>query len=168
MHKACTTALWLFVTTVLFCVLSAEFLTISGYTLQRFTLLGILALAVSFSLMILVYRYDLSVFKSIWSAGLVANSFLLLALPFRRVPYGWVEPGMYAAFFLGFVLLGSLSKGEEQKKYWVVVLTSVASVSVAFYGGTTITVYLFALCDQVANLSNYIPWGFVSIRYWSH
>lgn len=42
------------------------------------------------------------------------------------------------------------------------------SIAAAFYGGATITVYLFALSDQVAKLSSFIPWGFVNIRYWSH
>jgi O-antigen ligase len=32
----------------------------------------------------------------------------------------------------------------------------------------TITVYIFALSDDVVSLTDYIPWGFVNIRYWSH
>lgn len=32
----------------------------------------------------------------------------------------------------------------------------------------SINVYLFALSDKVANLVNFLPWGFVNIRYWSH
>lgn len=168
MHKAWNIALWLLVTAVFVSVLYADFLPFGGYASQRFTLAGMLALAVGLSLMILACQYGLAAFKIIWPASLVAIAFVLLALPFGKAPHSWVEPGMYAAFFLGFVLLGSLSEGEKRKKYWVVAITSVAAVSAAFYGGTTISVYLFALSDQVANLSNYIPWGFVNIRYWSH
>ena len=75
---------------------------------------------------------------------------------------------MYAAFFLGFVFAGNLPREDGQRRRWVVVLVYIGSATAAFYGGATITVYLFALSDRVANLSDYIPWGFVSIRYWSH
>jgi hypothetical protein len=44
-------------------------------------------------------------------------------------------------------------------------LVGVAAVMSAFYGAATITVYLFAMSDSVSSLSEYIPWGFVSIRH---
>jgi len=170
MRTAWSAALWLLVAAVLVCVLFADFLPLpfGGYATQRFILAGLLGLAVVFALTILVYRHGWALFRSIWPAILISVGFVLLALPFREAPYNWVEPGMYAAFFLGFVLLGCLQRSDEHRQSSVVALISVAAVTVVFYGGATITVYMFALSDQVANLSNFIPWGFVNIRYWSH
>jgi len=170
MQKSWNTALWLLFVAVFASVLFADFLSLpfGGYASQRFILVGLLGLAVSFAVVILVYRHGWALFGRIWSVVLVAGGFVLLALPFGEATYNWAEPGLYAAFFLGFVLAGSLPGSDKQRQYWVVVVVSVAAVSATFYGGATITVYLFALSDQVANLSNFIPWGFVSIRYWSH
>lgn len=170
MQKSWNAALWLLIAAAFASILFADFLSLpfGGYASQRFILSGLLGLAVSFSAGVLVYQHGWALFGRIWPAVLVAGGFILLALPFGEAPYNWAEPGMYAAFFLSFVLVGTLPGSDKQRQYWVVVLVSVAAVSAAFYGGATITVYLFALFDQVANLSNFIPWGFVSIRYWSH
>lgn len=163
-------ALWLLVTAVFVCVLFADFLPLplGGYASQRFMLAGLLGLAIVFSVTVLVHQYGWALVKYMWPAALIAGGFILLALPFGEATYAWAEPGMYAAFFLGFVLLGCLPRNDEQRQYSVIVLVSVAAAAAAFYGGATITVYMFALSDQVASLSNFIPWGFVSIRYWSH
>ncbi len=170
MQKARNAALWLLVAAVFVSVLFADFLSLpfGGYASQRFILAYLLALVVSFSVVVLIYQRGWALFGRIWPAILVAGGFILLALPFGETPYNWAEPGMYAVFFLGFVLAGSLPGSDKRRQNWVVVLVSVAAVTAAFYGGATITVYLFALSDQVASLSSFIPWGFVSIRYWSH
>ena len=170
MQKTWNSALWLLVISVFISVLFADFLPLpfGAYASQRFILAGLLGLAVSFSAVLLVYQRGWALFGRIWPVVLVAAGFILLALPFGETSYIWAEPGMYATFFLGFVLAGSLPESNKQKQCWVVVLVSVAAVAAAFYGGATVTVYLFALSDQVANLSSFIPWGFVSIRYWSH
>ncbi|MCL1488306.1 MAG: hypothetical protein MH186_10710 [Marinobacter sp.] len=67
---------------------------------------------------------------------------------------------MYALFFLGFVQAGLLPKQWKQKENWVIILVSVTAIVSAFYGATTVLVYLFAMSDRVAKLSEYIPWGF--------
>ncbi|WP_144775878.1 O-antigen ligase family protein [Marinobacter maritimus] len=170
MQKAWNAALWLFVAVVFASVLFADFLLLpfGGYASQRFILACLLALVVSFSVVGLIYQHGWALLGRVWSVVVVAGGFLLLALPFGEAPHNWAEPGLYAAFFLGFVLAGSLPGSDKHRQYFVVVLVSVAAASTSAYGGATITVYLFALSDQVANLSNFIPWGFVSIRYWSH
>lgn len=170
MRVAWKAALWLLLAAVFICVLFVDFLPLpfGGYASQRFMLVGLLGLAVVFPLTVLVYRYGWALFRYIWPAVLIAGAFVLLAVPFHEAPYNWVEPGVYAAFFLGFVLLGCVLKSVEQRQYSVVALVSVTALVVVFYGGATITVYMFALSDEVANLSTFIPWGFVSIRYWSH
>jgi O-antigen ligase len=170
MQKTWNAALWLLVAAVFASVLFADFLLLpfGSYASQRFILAGLLGLAVSFLVGVLVYQHGWDLFGRIWPAILVAGGFVSLALPFGEASYIWVEPGMYATFFLGFVLAGNFRGGDKQRQYWAFILVSVAAATAAFYGGATITVYLFALSDQVAKLSSFIPWGFVNIRYWSH
>ncbi|MDO6443722.1 O-antigen ligase [Marinobacter sp. 2_MG-2023] len=170
MQKVWNAGLWLLVAVVFACVLFADFLSLpfDTYASQRFILVYLLAGVVSFSAVVLVYRYGWALFDRIWPAVLVAGGFSLLALPFDEVPFRWAEPGLYAAFFLGFVLVGTLAVSDRNKQCFVGVLVSVAAASASLYGGATITLYLFALSDRVANLSDFIPWGFVNIRYWSH
>lgn len=67
-----------------------------------------------------------------WPVALIAGRFILLALPFGETSYNWAEPGMYGAFFLGFVLSGCLPRSDEQRRYSVVVLVGVAAVTAAF------------------------------------
>lgn len=162
--------LWLVFVAAFTSVLFADFLPLpfGGYASQRFILTGLLVLSIVSSLMVMVYRYGWRLWKYLWPVAFIASGFVLLALPYKETSYNWPEPGMFATFFIGFVLLGNLLAIEEQKQNWVVILISVGAVSVAFYGGATITVYIFALSDQVTSLSKFIPWGFVNIRYWSH
>lgn len=170
MDRLCKGALWALTVMVFVSVLFADFfpLPLGAYASQRFLLAGLLALAVIISGALWMYRHGWIAVQRVWPAILVAASFLLLTLPFRNMPYAWVEPGMYAAFLFGFVLAGSVLAAWAKKYDGLVGVVYVGSIAAAFYGGATITVYLFALSDQVSNLSNFIPWGFVNIRYWSH
>jgi len=170
MHRTPVILLTLIVATVFVSVLFADLLPLSlnGYALQRFVLAGLLVLGCTAGIIVWVRRNGWQNFNHAWPVLLVAASFLLFALPYRDAPYAWVEPGMYAAFFLGFVFVGTLAGDSEQKYRWVVILVYTAAITAAFYGSITIMVYLFALSDQVTDLSDYIPWGFVNIRYWSH
>ncbi len=170
MQKTWNAAFGVLVSTVFTSVVFADLLSLplGAYASQRFLLACLLGFAVSFSAGVLFYQQGWALFGRIWPSTLVAGGFVLLALPFDDAPYNWAEPGMYAVFFLGFALVGNIPGSNEQKQRLVVGVSSVAAVTVAFYGGATITVYLFALSDHVANLSNFIPWGFANIRYWSH
>jgi len=170
MQRIWNATLWLLVAAEFVSVLFADFLSlpVGGYASQRYLLVGLLGLLVSLSAGGGIYQRGWALHARMWPAVFIAGGFIILALPFGEVPHNWTDPGMYAAFFLGFVLVGSLPRNGQQKQYWVVVFVSVAAVTTAFYGGATITGYFFALSDRVANLSNFIPWGFVSIRYWSH
>ncbi len=143
-------------------------LPLDGYASQRFLLVALLALGCALAGALWVSRCGWQGVKEIGPVFIVTSGFLLLAAPFGHAPYPWVEPGMYAAFFFGFVVIGNLAGSAERKYRWVVVLVYIATTTAAFYGATTIMVYLFALSDQVMNLSTFIPWGFVNIRYWSH
>jgi len=170
MRNVWNAALWLIVAAVFVSVLFADFLPapFGGYASQRFILAGLLTAVVSLSAVVLLCQGSRVALIRIGPLVPVAGGFIVLALPFRDGLYIWAEPVMYAAFFLGFVLLGNLSEKRVQKHHWVVVLVYIGAATAAFYGSATITVYLFALSDQVTGLSDYIPWGFVNIRYWSH
>jgi len=141
---------------------------LGNYATQRYLLLAFLGLVVVFLLIFLIRNEGLLIVKRLWPALLVSVSFIILALPFNAAPFNWVEPGMYALFFLGFVLAGRFLKTVLKKEILVTGFVGISAVLAAFYGGITISVYLFAMSDGVTDLSAYIPWGFVNIRYWSH
>lgn len=170
MDRALAVPSLLAVVIVFVSVLFAELLPLplDGYASQRYILAIILVLGCTFACADWVSRSDWQGFKEMCPAFIVTCGFLLLAAPFRAVSYAWVEPGMYAAFFLGFALIGNLIGNGGRKHRWVVALVYTAIITAVFYGGVTIIVYLFALSDRATNVSAFIPWGFVNIRYWSH
>jgi len=151
-------------------VLFADLMPISigSYAFQRFFLSGFLGLLVTFLSGFLIYFYGFKSLAEIWPAAALSVGFILLSLRFDKTPFACVEPGLYALFFLGFVLSGRLPQQWEQKKGCLIILVGVTAIAAALYGATTITVYLFVMSDSVTDLSVYIPWGFVNIRYWSH
>jgi len=170
MLKALNSLIVLLVSMVLVIVLFSDLLPLplDGYASQRFILAAILALGCIVAGAAWVSASGLQSFNQVWPALWVASSFLLLSLPFADRSHAWVEPGMYAAFFFGFVFIGSLAGSCDQKYRWAIVLVYGATIAAAFYGFATIMIYLFALLDGVTDLSAFIPWGFVNIRYWSH
>ena len=170
MEKAQSFLLWPIALTVFGAVLFADLfpLPLDSYASQRFLLAGLLMLVCIPAGAIWLARSDWQGIKQFWPTLLVASGFLLLALPFQDRPYAWVEPGMYALYFLGFGLAGNLAGSHLQRKQSVTVLVYVGAATAALYGAIAFLTYLFALSDQVVNLSKFIPWGFVNIRYWSH
>jgi O-antigen ligase len=163
-------ALCLLTTSFFSIVLFADFIPkpFGSYATQRFFLAGFLGLFVVLSSAFLIYRDGFRWIIDIWLVAVLSSGFILLSSLFDEALFSWVEPGMYALFFLGFVIAGRLLRQWEQKESGLIILIGVAAVTAAFYGAATITVYLFVMSDSVASLSDYIPWGFASIRYWSH
>lgn len=98
----------------------------------------------------------------------LSAGFLVLSLPYSGQPYVWVEPGMYGFFFLAPVMVGAWASVLGAGERFVHGLLIIVAVGCGFYGLATVNVYLFALFDGVTNLVEFIPWGFVNIRYWSH
>ncbi|MAM87001.1 MAG: hypothetical protein CME36_06810 [unclassified Hahellaceae] len=105
---------------------------------------------------------DLSLLVVIWSA-LLYHSYGLTSSS-----YGLSEAAMYGAFFSSFVLMGhALFQSNFYERAWTIFL--LVSVGACFlYAMMTLTVYGFAIADGQTNLVPFIPWGFVSMRYWSH
>ncbi|GHD54169.1 O-antigen ligase [Marinobacter persicus] len=106
--------------------------------------------------------------KAFFPTLVLCLTFLLLSLSFQGQRYVWVEPGMYAFFFLATVAGGRWlvwSGGAAAFGFWLIVLVAALC---ALYGLASVNVYLFATFDGVTKLIDFIPWGFVNIRYWSH
>lgn len=79
--------------------------------------------------------------------------------------FQWVEAILYPAYLLavaGLALI--LRRGGQQHLALVVSLLGAGAMLYAF---TTPAVYLFAITDGVPTLDDFLPWGFVNIRYWS-
>lgn len=154
-------------------VLFSDFLPgpFGGYANQRLLLVFLSGFLVIGSIIVLsqaALTSRLSVGISLLPPTLLAVSFPALSLPFCAQPFFWVEPAMYGFYFMAVGLAGvclSLSGSAER---YAALLVSIAAGGCFFYGAMTINVYLFALDDEIASLVNFIPWGFVNIRYWSH
>lgn len=142
-----------------------------GYADQRFLLIalsGLLVLSPVLSYVVtplVSIRRALLVLAPAFVLGLV---FIALALPFWSQPYVWVEPGMYAFYFVAMVASGGyLAWGGDSVIYSRVLLAIIAATCLV-YGLASVNIYLFAIFDGQTELINFIPWGFVNIRYWSH
>ncbi|PHQ26798.1 hypothetical protein CLH62_04225 [Marinobacter guineae] len=103
-----------------------------------------------------------------WPAFLVAMGFLVLAVPVSGSDYRWVEPGMYAFFFLGFSVLGWGIRALQCTEKAAITLVAVIQIGCFFYAAMSLTMYVFAITDDFSKLVDVIPWGFVNMRYWSH
>lgn len=107
--------------------------------------------------------------SSLLPPSVFALSFILLALlSFGTADYFWPEPGMYTFFFLAVALSGTALSCTYAADRFARFFVAAAAGSCFLYGAMSINVYLFALFDGVSKITDYIPWGFVHIRYWSH
>jgi len=154
-------------------VLFSDFmpLPIDSYAAKRWFLIFTLASLVVVSLFLIMIGklppkrwlvVDLSLLIIIWLV-LLYHSYGLTSSP-----YGLSEAAMYGAFFSSFVLMGhALFQSNFYERAWTIFL--LVSVGACFlYAMMTLTVYGFAIADGQTNLVPFIPWGFVSMRYWSH
>ncbi|PTB95401.1 hypothetical protein C9974_00580 [Marinobacter sp. B9-2] len=154
-------------------VLFSDFLPlpIDGYSAKRVFLVFTLASAVAVPLASMAIGRlrskkwlvaDLSLLVLIWVV------LLYHSLASNTSAFGFSEAAMYGAFFSSFVLMGHvLSQSSQHEQVWSIFLT-VCLGACFLYAMMTLTVYGFAISDRQTNLVPFIPWGFVSMRYWSH
>lgn len=156
--------------TLFSCVLFLELfsLPLASYDLQRFILVGLLAIKICLFGCVFLAKRGIVAVGELWPVLLIAASYLLLAIPFDSVSHNWVESAMYAAFFVSFVLTGSLIGNRAKTENMVASFVAIGAVMVSFYGGVSLIIYFFLMLDRVADISSFLPWGFVNIRYWSH
>jgi O-antigen ligase len=142
-----------------------------GYAGQRFFLAIILGVLIS------AFSLDQGRYSPVSFSDLVrllspslalSFAFLLLSLSFRGQSYAWIEPGMYSLFFFAAVAGGAGLAWSRSGAGYVRVLILFVTAACALYGLASINVYLFATLDGITGLIDFIPWGFVNIRYWSH
>lgn len=151
--------------------LFSDFLPIAfgGYADQRFFQVGLMVAVVVSGLIggnLKFRQVDLMV--TLWPIFIVAGLFLALSLPFANNEFIWVEPGLFAFFFLAFSVLGWRIRQEGLHQAAARLFVLITSVACFFYAAMTMTVYAFAINDHFSDLIDVIPWGFVNMRYWSH
>jgi O-antigen ligase len=153
-------------------VLFADFLPSFGgsYADQRFLLAVLIGSVLSTAIFFLLFKglSSKTVVGHLLPSIAFCLSFPVLSFTFWGQAYAFVEPGLYAFYFAA-IFCGGLAlvmmRGEHNFLETFVV---VAAFACFFYGAMSVNVYLFALVDGQAELSDFIPWGFVNIRYWSH
>ncbi|WP_300494138.1 O-antigen ligase [Marinobacter sp.] len=156
----------------LLAVLFADFLpTYAGsYADQRFLLVGLIGV-VSVAGIISIAMQGLPSKKAVLAllpAVLFVLAFPVLSIPFFEQLYAFIEPGLYSFYFAAAVSGGLVLVMQGMANQYVEIFVSVAAAACFLYGAMSVNVYLFALVDGFADLSDVIPWGFVNIRYWSH
>jgi len=157
---------------ILFVLLPAIFpKPLGGYADQRLLLVlysGFLVLIMTPTLVIRAKGWNF--LSALLPVTLLVAIFVVLASFSSESAYSWVEVGLYSFFFVAVVFSGKALVGSDgrSKARFSGFMVYLAAGSCFAYGAMTINVYLFAISDGVTNLVNYIPWGFVSIRYWSH
>lgn len=144
--------------------------THGGYADQRFLqvlLTGILAAGSILSIVFLPKPSQTLSIRRLLPFFVLALSFPLLSVPYSGQPYVWVEPGLYFFYFFSIACSGWTLASFDQEHCYTTFLTSLVAVACCLYGAMSINVYLFALFDGVTDLVDFLPWGFVNIRYWS-
>jgi len=116
MQKTWSVALCLLTASFFSIVLFADFIPmpLGSYATQRFVLVCFLGLFVVLSFAFLIYRDGFRWIINIWPAAVLSIGFVLLALPFNKALFSWVEPGMYALFFLSFA---TISYGQAHDNF---------------------------------------------------
>lgn len=153
-------------------VMFADFLPTYGgsYADQRFLLVGLTGFVSCAAAILLLFKGLPSgklTQKLLPAIGLILG-FPILSLGFFEKAYAFVEPGLYSFYFAAIVSSGLVLVMQGQVQRYLKIFVSVAAASCFLYGAMSVNVYLFALVDGQADLSDLIPWGFVNIRYWSH
>jgi len=142
-----------------------------GYADQRFVLSLISGLLIPVFIFLYARNWPVRlgvVFRTVLPTLVLCFAWFFLVLPFRAQPYAWVEPGMYALFFLTSVTCGGYLAWTGSATRYARFLALMVAATCTFYGLASVNVYLFATFDGVTKLIDFIPWGFVNIRYWSH
>ncbi len=143
-----------------------------GYADQRFLQVILSGLLVASALVFLGCQRKISPARLVGTLIVtlaLSLAFLLLSLPFVQLrPYVWVEPGMYTFFFMAVIMAAAVLTWSGQLASYVRFLAVLIAGGCFLYGAMSINVYLFATFDGVTDLTDFIPWGFVNIRYWSH
>ncbi|WP_286815517.1 O-antigen ligase family protein [Marinobacter sp. UBA3607] len=175
---------------------SASVISMMLMNLGRLCILGLLFLALGFSLfseylpfvyngydaqriVLVIFLFFISLFTCFylmyWFS--LERFFSVLVLFFAFLIFGWVggnaisgwsEPAMYAFYFLGFFVVGNLLANVGFYEFYVRALVLVAAIGVLFYGLMAVNVYLFVILDRVKSFSEFLPWGFVNVRHWGH
>ncbi len=153
-------------------VLFSDFLPLpfGGYADQRFFLVaatGLLA-AVPFLSFTLKSALRSAQCLVLLPSFMLCLAFIGLAAPFWNQAYTWVEPGMYSFYFMAAIVSGAGLAWSGIGTVFVRFLILIIAATCLIYGLTSVNVYLFAIFDGVTKLIDFIPWGFVNIRYWSH
>ena len=144
---------------------------LGGYADQRFVLVLVLLFLIIEFILLYAWRYPVSLthaLSKLLPSLFLCFSWFSLSLAFHEHSYAWVEPGMYTLFFLASVAMGSYLAWTDGGVRFSEFLISIMAATCMLYGLASVNIYMFATFDGVTNLSNFIPWGFVNIRYWSH
>lgn len=108
--------------------------------------------------------------RSLWSLSLLVCIVVLVLAQafFSGNHFKWVEPGLYIGFLASVILFGGLLGRNLSVLSVLEPVSVILGLSIVLYGFLSLNYYWFSLSDPEVKISDYLPWGFVNIRYWSH
>jgi len=141
------------------------FISADYYNYSRLVLSWLLTLSAGTTLWIAhqhsLYKTGL-IYSLLFSASLVSTNFLI-----TNAIEAWIEPYQFSAFVIGSTCFGiwlaSTQRLSQALIQFVVLLHAFAFI----YAIISLYIYIFAMLDQVQRLDQFLPWGFINIRYWS-
>lgn len=141
-----------------------------GYAEQRFFLVFVLGLLVLIAVVQCADQADILLFSSriVAPTAFLCVGFIVVAFIYRAHSYVWVEPGMFALFFLAPFITGYWVSQKGFDNTFAAALAFICVALCGLYALASVNIYLFALSDGFYAYSEIITWGFVNIRYWSH
>lgn len=141
-----------------------------GYADQRFLLMAVsgLLVVVPVSSFAAEFAVNLPRVLVFLPTLVLCLAFISLSMPFGNQAYIWVEPGMYVFYFLAVIASGACLAWAGASTAFARFFIWAMAATCLIYGLASVNVYLFAIFDGVTDLIDFIPWGFVNIRYWSH
>ena len=100
-------------------------------------------------------------------ALLFSISLIPASLLFPNGTVTWIEPYQFSAFIIGVTCFGAWLASTQRLPQALVQFVMLLHIFAFIYAVVSIYTYIFAMLDQVQRLDQFLPWGFINIRYWS-
>lgn len=79
----------------------------------------------------------------------------------------WLEPYQFSAFIIISTCFGVWLTSTQRLSQALIQFVVLLHIFAFIYAVISVYTYIFAMLDQVQRLDQFLPWGFINIRYWS-
>lgn len=79
----------------------------------------------------------------------------------------WLEPYQFSAFIIISTCFGVWLTSTQRLSQALIQFVVLLHIFAFIYAVISVYTYIFAMLDKVSRLDDFLPWGFINIRYWS-